>query len=546
MSSLRTLLPLLFLSAFFLSYSGPIVEGDFFWHLRAGQAVMAGADVPLGQFPTQWLGQVFLYLVFKAAGYWGIVLMRAGTYALVLGLLYRWMRREGADTYTALFFLLIPAHIFLSFPSERPQLFSFLFFPLTLWLLESFRLRLSSRPDASPAVYWLLLPLMLLWANVHAGFLIGLAAIYAYLLVALLGCARRRVPLVAVAPLLAVGLVPPAAVLLISPNAAASVVALAGSLLWPSAYMQSMVEYLSPFTAASRLQEFFPAYWLMLGVAAYVVGRNFRRMPPEHMLILAGMAALSLRSLRFMPLFCMLVPFVAARAFPGTDHKHWERSKVALAGFALVLAVWVGLNPPAIKSYAVSREFPAGAVGFLQKTSPTLRVFNYYGWSGYLSWQLPGADVFMPVQHISEDVNRAYEATVWSEGARMGEAPVWESMLRAYGLDTVIMPGMSPVSGNIYPLTVGLAGSRHWRLVYSDETANVFMRDSAANAEAIRVFSQPSTNAYRQIIAQAARYLQQTPNRKALWLATAEAHRRLGQIEKSRQAYKRAGVYPKL
>ena len=545
MSALRTLLPLLFLSAFFLSSSGPIIEGDFFWHLRAGQAVLAGADVPFGQFPTQWLGQAFLYLAFKAAGYWGIVFMRAGTYALVLGLLYRWMRREGADTYTALFFLLIPAQIFLSFPSERPQLFSFLFFPLTLMLLESFRLRLSSKPDASPAAYWLLLPLMLLWANVHAGFLIGLAAIYAYLLVALVGCARRRVPLVAVAPLLAIGLVPPVAVLLANPGAAGSVIALLGGLLRPSAYMQSMVEYLSPFTAAARLQEFFPAYWLMLGIAAYVVGKNFRRMPPEHILVLAGMAALSLRSLRFMPLFCMLVPFVAARALPDTDHKQWERSKLALAGFALLLALWVGLNPPAITSTAVSREFPAAAVSFLQKTSPTARVFNYYGWSGYLSWQLPGASVFMPVEHISGDVNRAYEDAVWSEGTGVDGIAVWESILLAYGLDTVIMPGMSPVSANIYPLTVGLAGSRHWRLVYSDETANVFMRDSASNAETIRDYSQDGTNAYDQIIAQAARYLQQTPKRKALWLATAEAHRRLGQIEESRQAYRRAGVYPK-
>jgi len=65
----------------------------------------------------------------------------------------------------------------------RCQLFTFLFFGLALMVLERFREQ-SKSGDSSREI-WLLPPLMLVWVNVHGGFITGFLAIGVYWLAAL-------------------------------------------------------------------------------------------------------------------------------------------------------------------------------------------------------------------------------------------------------------------------------------------------------------------------------------------------------------------------
>ena len=108
--------------------------------------------------------------------------------AMAFSLLVADARRAGADDSrtTVVLLLLIPATL-AELANVRSQLFSIALFPLLVLLLRAEARHPSRR-------IWLLVPLVVLWSNLHGGVLTGLAVAAAYLLFDRL----RREPLVAV------------------------------------------------------------------------------------------------------------------------------------------------------------------------------------------------------------------------------------------------------------------------------------------------------------------------------------------------------------
>jgi hypothetical protein len=533
MSFLKVLLLIAFITVSALSYMGPIIEWDFFWHLNSGKAFLEGEDIPLGQFPTQWLGQAILYLAWKVVGYKGIVFLRSGVYSAILLFLYFWMRRAGVQFFVCVFFLLFPARIFLSFPSERPQLFSFLLFPLTVYLLEAFR-----KKERTGSV-WLLPVLLALWANVHGGVLAGFACVFVYFLAEAVRFLGKKSTLGKLSTIGAVALAPVMVAALLEPKSVLTMMETALSLFAPGAYMASVMEYLPPHVVAMGLGQYYPSYWSFLAIAIVTVIVGIRRVPLQHLLLVLLFVALSLRSLRFMPFLLMLAPLVAP-LFPARKG-NWENSKTLFAGFTAVLCIWLILSPVKVRP-GIGGEFPEGAVKFIQRMLPSGNIFNYHGWAGFILWELGGRKVFMPAQGVTKEKDDIYEAVVWAEDAAVLGKPRWNALLNAYGIEIIIMPGISPVSGEFYPVIDSLLAAGDWFLVYSDDVANIFVRDAPRNYRAISLYSLPKANAYYQIVEQAKRRLDDEPGETAFWRSLGDAYRKLGRFEDAEEAYRKGGV----
>jgi hypothetical protein len=503
-----------FLVVFALSYVNPITEGDFFWHLNAGQALWEGDLSPEAR-GDQWLGQILLYLVWSVSGSSGVVYLRAGVYAAIMVLLFFWMRRAAVPFYVALFFCLLPAHLLLSFPSERPQLFSFLLFPVTISLIERFR----EKPEGR--TWWFLPGVILLWSQIHPGYLAGLAAVFVCFLSSLLRSLITRekgrtgkLVLVLILPVLLLAL--------IHPDALSRSLSVAFSLFTGTKYTQYVQEYLSPVTAALELGQIYPSYWAFLILSVLLLLRNFRKIPVEHTLLHLLFISLSLGSLRFMPFLLLLAPLTAQSAW--RKGEGLEKSRILFAGFSAILVLWLILVPLNVRT-GISENFPEGAAVYINKRLPQGGVFNYQGWAGYLSWTLDNREIFMPVQSVSAEELDTYASVLWDDGTRMMGIPAWKAILDAYRLDIVLMPGMSPVSGEIFPLVQALVLDRDWYLVYSDETANIFIKAVPRHLHLISRYSLPKQNAYLQIADQAKRLLRSEPRNAAFRraLETAEA-----------------------
>ena len=144
------------------------IDLDYGWHFRSGQYILAHGIPRHDVFSYtasgfewinhEWLNDVIMYAVGQHLGYTMLGLLYAALWTAALLLVTR--RRLGWVTVgLALGALLLYAGI-------RAETWTALGFALTIRLLEAKRPR-----------YWLLVPMLAVWANLHAGFAIGLAVV---------------------------------------------------------------------------------------------------------------------------------------------------------------------------------------------------------------------------------------------------------------------------------------------------------------------------------------------------------------------------------
>ena len=157
----------------------PLASYDFWWHLASGRLMWEhGAFLrndpfshTLAQAPWvdfEWLFQVLAYLVHRAGGFQAIVWMKAALGALAVWQVYRLSRAREGGNGPALLAAACALALVRTRAFERPELASLALAPLFLSLV------LKWRETGAPAALWALAPLTALWANLHAGFALGL------------------------------------------------------------------------------------------------------------------------------------------------------------------------------------------------------------------------------------------------------------------------------------------------------------------------------------------------------------------------------------
>jgi len=130
---------------------------DVFSHTRPGRPWLA----------YEWLSEVGMALGFHAFDWRGLIALTAAAAALAFGLfaraLMRFMAPPAALVITALSFLLVTPHL-----TARPHALAMPFF--VAWVSALVTARARGRAPS----FWLL-PIMVVWANMHGAFVIGLA-----------------------------------------------------------------------------------------------------------------------------------------------------------------------------------------------------------------------------------------------------------------------------------------------------------------------------------------------------------------------------------
>jgi len=156
----------------------PVPESDLFWQLRTGRWIIDHHAVPHAdayswtQTGTRWVVHEWLTFVifdrlFTAFGFGGLYFYVAALIGSTFALLYRRLLRETGSPLTSFGLGMLAATLTGPFFQPRPQLFTYLFIVLTVDLL------LEARRAGGKSRLWLLAPLYVLWANLHAGVLVG-------------------------------------------------------------------------------------------------------------------------------------------------------------------------------------------------------------------------------------------------------------------------------------------------------------------------------------------------------------------------------------
>lgn len=185
--------------AVFLFAPQVLNDPDSWWHLATGEWILRHHAVPFRDpfsysfagrpwVAHEWLSQVLTALAYRADGWSGVVLLYGAAAALAFGLLARhlarWVNPLAALVMTLLAFACVAPNLL-----ARPHV-------LTLPVLEAWTagLLMARSRNAAPSPW--LLPLMLLWVNLHGSFLFGLALVLPIALEAVVAAApgeRARV-----------------------------------------------------------------------------------------------------------------------------------------------------------------------------------------------------------------------------------------------------------------------------------------------------------------------------------------------------------------
>lgn len=183
---------LLALAVFGLAFVPMRGSQDEWWHLKTGQWIIQHGGLPTYDIFTytganmrwynhEWLSQVIFYGAYRAAeslgfqGISGLIFFKSLVVVLAFALVAGLGRQRGITWPTACVIALVAADISRRTIFARPPIFSYVLLALTLLLLHAWK-----RGHLRLRVLWILVPITVLWANLHGMVLLAIVATGAY------------------------------------------------------------------------------------------------------------------------------------------------------------------------------------------------------------------------------------------------------------------------------------------------------------------------------------------------------------------------------
>ena len=522
LSSRRLFVGILF-AALFVMTTREIADPDFWWHLSAGQYMVVTRSIPHvdvfsgtvaghAWVTHEWLSEIIIYALYSLGSFPALILAFSAIITLSFAFVYA---RCNGKPYAAAFVLLLAALATAPTWGVRPQMISLLLTSVFLWVLERWRSGQAPRSEArgqttpssgeeridkvppesrgatssaqSNRMIWILVPLMILWVNLHSGFALGLAILGVYVFGTLVEHLARRTSIQASNPstsqlpnhpttqltlvFLACLLVVP-----LNPNGA-TMYTYPFDTLTSRAMQMYIQEWFSPDL---HLLEFQPFAALLLATLA-AIGLSGKRMSLTQTLLLVGSAYAALRSGRNIPIFAVIAaPILAEHLWQIIASRGWAPApagaarmprRLALLNWALLLVV-VAAGSVRVAMVVANQDaaqratFPAAAVDFLQAQKVTGTIYDSYGWGGYVIWRLyPTARVF--IDGRADVYGDVFIENEYMKAYRGGAD--WRAPLDRYSVQTVLVEPDAPLAGQ-------LAQDAAWRQVYADKQAVVFER----------------------------------------------------------------------
>jgi len=486
MLSTRRLLVFVFMASIFVLAAQPITDPDCWWHLKTGQYIFETRSIPHTDIFSslrfgsewithEWLSEVFMYSVFRKLGYGGLIVLFSLVITAAFWIAYQRCRQLAGHPYVAGFALLLGAAATRPVWGVRPQMFSLLFASIFISLLDRY-----SRREETPSIWWLV-PLMILWVNMHAGFALGLALIILTIAGLLLDWLLLRKDAFAdvwrrARSLFWLLIVCVAAVCL-NPNAARLY-----SYPLETIFSRSMMRYIEEWKSPDFHEASFQALALLILATFSVMALSNRRPRPGQLLMLAATAWAALRSGRNVAFFALVaMPLLAEHAWNWFTSQRWGRWLAApeksgavrmklvlnalLFGIVLAASAFAVVRVVTRQSATESQKFPAAAVDFILADRPPQPIYNEYVWGGYLIWRLyPDYRVYIDGRADVYGDKLVEEFLEVRDGK-----PNWREPLDNHGIRTVLAkPDVA--------LASLLRQDNGWLKVFEDKQAVIFVR----------------------------------------------------------------------
>ena len=492
---------ILFVSVFlYLSFAagmGLLADCDTGYHVRTGEYILNSHSIPRHDIFShltppipwtahEWLSEVFMALIHRAFGLTGIVIFFAFVIAVTYYLLFKRILADRPNILVAVLVIMLVIGSSQIHWLARPHVFSLLLTVLWYGLLDDFQYNNKN--------YLYVLPLiMLLWVNLHGGYIISFVLTGIYLAGDLLKFFfstgqvkseyRQKVKSLGfaiLACLIAALINPYGYHILLFPF----------KLTANKFIMDNVQEFLSPNFHESMIF----TYLLFFMVAIFAISRQ--NLNIIQLVLILLFSYMSLYSARYIPLFGIIAAPILTRQgdlvlkqYPGrfTAFLGKRAGRIASVDKSARGYIWpvisvllvVFLVAAGKAEYRFDENIkPVAAVEFLKKEHIKGNMFNNDEFGDYIIYEAsPEYKVFFDGRSdmYGEARMKEYFKVIRIE-------PGWKDVIEKYGITWIIYDAKSVLSRF-------LLEGKDWKLVYSDKVANIFMKNIPENRKWIEKYN---------------------------------------------------------
>lgn len=460
------------LAGIFVVAVGVPVDSDMWWHLKAGQWMVDQHQILTTDVFSwtrfgrpwvdhSWLSEIGGFLVWREFGFPGISLAVAALATLTY--LFVFLQTEGSIYFRFFVVGFAALSTGLAWWPARPEVVSLVLAACFTYILTLFRWRRLDR-------LWLLPPLMMVWVNLHAGFIVGFGVLGLTIIgQSLSGLMDRAGPGTVdkrgLRQLVVIG----AACLAVVPLNPIGV-----SMLWyPFKVMTlSVLRNYSPEWMTPDFHSPWGILYLALlfgTFAVMVLSRS--RVDLTDLLLVTFFGFVAFLAARNTIFLTLVTPPIASRYLvfaPEHPDKPAKRRGAALVGLlcAVILGAAIVNIPTQLRSVETvwRRSLPVDAAKYIQRAHPPGPMFNTWAWGGYLMWALPQYAVY-----VDGRTDLYGDAFLNEYLAIIAGSDEWRAVFQERGVRLVVIDSSAP-------LAAALGRSPEWTRSYHDAVSTVFVR----------------------------------------------------------------------
>ncbi len=477
------------------------------WHIRNGQQMWQTLAITRVDsfsstmnghpwFAWEWLYDALIAAIHGAMGLNGVVLFSALVIAATFTLVLKLALRRGASLLVSPVLLIISMGACSIHFLARPHLLSWFFAVIWFQVVDS----AANDPTGQKLrrLYWLP-ALMLLWVNLHGGFVFGLLLLVLYMaggwveyFISREANERARIAELHKQLAIAAGL------------------SFLATFINPYGYKlhQHIYEYLTDRFLMNHIDEFLSpnfhhvpqqCFEILLLITIAVLAVSFKRLTASQLLVVLFAVSSALYASRNLPISSLLLVLIIAPLLSKTlseagtrsDLDDWirmsfsrlhafgarmERMEASFRGHlwpaaGVVLCLWICWHGgmlgtyPAMDAHFDAGRFPVQAVEVISARGGEVPIFCPDTWGGYLIYQL-----YPRTKVLVDDRHDLYGSEFFKNYLKVIQIqPGWDKVLDEARVSRILIPANSSLS-------VLLKQTPPWVVVHEDDTAVLFER----------------------------------------------------------------------
>ena len=504
-------------------------DDDFFWHLASGRYIVENKTIPAtdvfsyttaGQrwIPFEWGWDVTTYLIFNAAGYAGIYILKS---LLILGAFFLFFKILEKFKITAglrIFFLLLLLFGVMFRFTIRPHLISYFFFALLLYIILSYKYFDRSNHK----ILYYIPAIFLVWANFHMGVIDGIVVysifafseLLSYLFPGKLSANDSAKPdkkdLIRIFIILACSVL----ALLINPANVTTYAYVYSNINLES--LKDINEWKSPFDSVFSSNAFVIIYKIYLGLAVFALYYSYKKKDVFIFIVSLAFALYSLKAVRFITDYIYLASvFIFTGMYYLVNNLKNNRVKNIInyhpAGKVVLMMIMIFLlinipNDVFFNEYlgyhriwgagADENTLPVQMFSFAKsiKLNETgEHPFNHYSIGGLFLWNFPNSKDFIDSRYINDKVYSDYDIIDYQK-------PGFENKIKDYNIDYfmyyVDILLQSPQILKQIAIDYLNRNNSDWKLIYWDDKSFIYVKNTPEFQPIISKYEYKYINPY--------------------------------------------------